>query len=141
MPKTADFGHRHLIKSCQRLTRRRENSVAILKPGEGVGAPRLTEKNTSTGPGGPEKSKEKKDKQMNWQLWLKGLAAAAVGGAATGATHAVSTSGGVNQGTAITAAAGALVTVLAYLLKSPLAAQAPPLAEAPLPPTPAPSAK
>ena len=60
---------------------------------------------------------------MNWELWLKGLAAAAVGGAATGATQAVSSSGTVNVQTAVTAAAGALVTVLAYLAKSPLASR------------------
>jgi len=58
---------------------------------------------------------------MNWQVWLQGLAAAAIGGAATGATQAVSTTGKVNVGTAIVAGAGALVTVLAYLAKSPLA--------------------
>lgn len=63
---------------------------------------------------------------MSWEVWLKGLAAAAIGGAATGATHALSTSGTVNVTTAITAAAGALVTVLAYLAKSPLAGQVPP---------------
>jgi len=60
---------------------------------------------------------------MNWKLWLKGLAAAAIGGAATGATHALSTNGTVNATTGITAAAGALVTVLAYLTKSPLAGE------------------
>ena len=76
---------------------------------------------------------------MNWQLWLKGLAAAVVGGAATGATQAVSTSGTVNQTTAITAAAGALVTVLAYLLKSPLGAQAPQPVVLPAPPSPNPA--
>jgi hypothetical protein len=62
---------------------------------------------------------------MNWKLWLKGLAAAAIGGAATGATHALAGSGTVNSATGITAAAGALVTALAYLAKSPLAADAP----------------
>jgi hypothetical protein len=106
-----------------------------LKTGEDLGAPRLTEKNTSDGQPGPDRSREK-DKQMNWQLWLKGLAAAVVGGAATGATHSVSTTGTVNQGTAITAAAGALVTVLAYLMKSPLVAQAPPFPNVPAPPPP-----
>lgn len=60
---------------------------------------------------------------MNWELWLKGLAAAAIGGAATGATQAISSSGAVNVQTAVTAAAGALVTVLAYLTKSPLASR------------------
>ena len=58
---------------------------------------------------------------MNWGLWLKGLAAAAIGGAATGATHALSTNGTINEATGMTAAAGALATVLAYLMKSPLA--------------------
>ena len=57
---------------------------------------------------------------MNWKVWLKGLAAAAIGGAASGATQALSTNGTVNAGTGMTAAAGALVTVLAYLAKSPL---------------------
>lgn len=57
---------------------------------------------------------------MNWKLWLKGLAAAAIGGAATGATHALAGSGTVNSATGLTAAAGALVTVLAYLAKSPM---------------------
>jgi hypothetical protein len=60
---------------------------------------------------------------MNWKLWLKGLAAAAIGGAASGATQALSTDGGVNTTTGLTAAAGALVTVLAYLAKSPLGGQ------------------
>ena len=60
---------------------------------------------------------------MNWELWLKGLAAAALGGAATGATQALSASGTVNVQTAVTAAAGALMTVLGYLAKSPLAAR------------------
>jgi len=63
---------------------------------------------------------------MNWQLWLKGLAAAAIGGAATGATHALSTNGTINGTTGMTAAAGALATVLAYLMKSPLAGQSAP---------------
>ena len=58
---------------------------------------------------------------MNWVLWLKGLAAAAIGGAATGATHALSNNGTVSEATGMTAAAGALATVLAYLMKSPLA--------------------
>jgi hypothetical protein len=60
---------------------------------------------------------------MNWRLWLKGLAAAAIGGAATGATHALSTNGTVDQATGLTAVAGALATVLAYLAKSPVAGQ------------------
>ena len=60
---------------------------------------------------------------MNWKLWLKGLAAAAIGGAASGATQALSADGTVNSATGMTAAAGALVTVLAYLAKSPLIGQ------------------
>ncbi|HLK49449.1 MAG TPA: hypothetical protein VKT49_15010 [Bryobacteraceae bacterium] len=60
---------------------------------------------------------------MNWKLWLKGLAAAAIGGAASGATQALSTKGTVDSTTGMTAAAGALVTVIAYLAKSPLGGQ------------------
>lgn len=60
---------------------------------------------------------------MNWTLWLKGLAAVAIGGAASGAASALS-AGQLNQNTAIIAAIGALSTVLAYLVKSPLDAPA-----------------
>ncbi|HUP03022.1 MAG TPA: hypothetical protein VMU19_03470 [Bryobacteraceae bacterium] len=67
---------------------------------------------------------------MNWTVWLKGLAAAAVGGAASGAVTALS-AGQLNQNTAVTAAIGALTTVLAYLTKSPLAPRNDP---APAPP-------
>ena len=56
---------------------------------------------------------------MNWKAWLKGLAAVAIGGAATGAAHAVG-NGQVNANTAVTAGIGALTTVLAYLMRSPL---------------------
>jgi hypothetical protein len=56
---------------------------------------------------------------MNWILWLKGLAAVAIGGAATGAAAVLST-GQLNKNAAITAGIGALSTVLAYLVKSPL---------------------
>jgi hypothetical protein len=56
---------------------------------------------------------------MNWKAWLKGLAAVAIGGAATGASQAVG-NGQVNKNTAITAGFGALVTVLAYMMQSPL---------------------
>ncbi len=59
---------------------------------------------------------------MTWTVWLKGLAAAALGGAASGAVTALG-SGQINQNTAVTAAIGALTTVLAYLTKSPLASQ------------------
>jgi hypothetical protein len=58
---------------------------------------------------------------MNWKLWLKGLAAVAVGGAAAGATGALG-NGQLNRNTAITAGIGAITTVIAYLLKSPLSA-------------------
>lgn len=60
---------------------------------------------------------------MNWKVWLKGLAAAAIGGAASGATQALSNHANIDSSTGMTAAAGALVTVLAYLVKSPLAGQ------------------
>lgn len=56
---------------------------------------------------------------MNWSTWLKGLAAVAIGGAATGAAQAVA-GGAMNRTTALTAGIGALSTVLAYLYKSPL---------------------
>ena len=56
---------------------------------------------------------------MNWITWLKGLAAAAIGGAAAGAANALN-NGQLNHSTLITAAVGALTTVIAYLLKSPL---------------------
>jgi hypothetical protein len=46
---------------------------------------------------------------MNWILWLKGLAAVAIGGAATGAATALST-GQLNKNAAITAGIGALST-------------------------------
>ncbi len=63
---------------------------------------------------------------MDWKLWLKGLAAAAIGGGATGATQVVTTTGTVNKTTAIVSGVGALVSVLAYLIKSPLTSDAPP---------------
>jgi hypothetical protein len=56
---------------------------------------------------------------MNWTTWLKGLAAAAIGGAAAGASAALG-NGQLNVTTAVTAGIGALTTLLAYLLKSPL---------------------
>jgi hypothetical protein len=59
---------------------------------------------------------------MNWILWLKSLAAVAIGGAATGAANALGT-GQLNRNAAITAGIGALSTVLAYLVKSPLVPQ------------------
>jgi hypothetical protein len=66
---------------------------------------------------------------MNWILWLKGLAAVAIGGAATGAATALST-GQLDKNAAITAGIGALSTVLAYLVKSPLVPSASQPAEA-----------
>ena len=47
---------------------------------------------------------------MNWKTWLKGLAAA----------HAV-VGGQVNKGTAVMAGFGAISTVLAYRMQSPVA--------------------
>ncbi len=67
---------------------------------------------------------------MNWKSWLKGLAAVAIGGAATGAASAVS-SGQVNKTALVTAGMGALSTVIAYLLKSPLGMTGPQDAQAP----------
>jgi hypothetical protein len=57
---------------------------------------------------------------MNWKAWLQGLAAAAIGGAAAGATQVVSTTGTVNKGTAAMSGIGALLAALGYLIKSPL---------------------
>lgn len=54
-----------------------------------------------------------------WTTFLKGIAAAALGGAATGATQALSTTGTVNKGTAAAAGAGALIAVLAYFKQPP----------------------
>ena len=56
---------------------------------------------------------------MNWTIWLKGLAAVAIGGAAAGAANALG-QGQLNRTTAVTAGIGALTTVIAYLLKSPM---------------------
>jgi len=56
---------------------------------------------------------------MNWTIWLKGLAAVAIGGAAAGAANALQY-GQLNRTTAVTAGIGALTTVIAYLLKSPV---------------------
>lgn len=57
---------------------------------------------------------------MNWKVFLQGLAAAAIGGAAAGATQAISTSGNIGKDTGAVAGAGALVAVLAFLKQSPL---------------------
>jgi hypothetical protein len=56
---------------------------------------------------------------MNWTTWLKGLAAVAIGGAAAGAANALG-QGQLSRTTAVTAGIGALTTVIAYLLKSPV---------------------
>jgi hypothetical protein len=56
---------------------------------------------------------------MNWKSWLKGLTAVAIGGAVTGVADAAG-KGQVNRGTAVMAGVGALTTVVAYLLQSPL---------------------
>lgn len=52
---------------------------------------------------------------MNWKLWLEGLASAAIGGAATGVTQLVSSTGQVNKGTGISAIIGAILGVGLYL--------------------------
>lgn len=51
---------------------------------------------------------------FNWKLWLEGLGAAALSGAATGASQAVG-SGHVNKGTGIAALIGAILGVSTYL--------------------------
>lgn len=56
---------------------------------------------------------------MKWKPWLKGLAAVAIGGAFSGAADAVG-KGQLNKNTAVIAGVGALTTVVAYLLQSPL---------------------
>lgn len=53
------------------------------------------------------------------KLWLKGLAAAAIGGAVLGATEATA-NGHITKQTATVAGAGAFLAVLAYLTRSPL---------------------
>jgi hypothetical protein len=57
---------------------------------------------------------------MTWKLWLQGLAAAAIGGAASGATQIIGSTGTVTKMTGAAAGVGAVFTVLAYLVKSPL---------------------
>jgi hypothetical protein len=56
---------------------------------------------------------------MNWKAWLHSLAAAAIGGAATGAMQALAT-GTLDITTLKVAAIGALLPVLALLKQSPL---------------------
>jgi hypothetical protein len=56
---------------------------------------------------------------MDWRTWLKSMAAAAIGGAATGAANTLTTGQG-GQKISVTAGVGALATVLAYLIRSPL---------------------
>ena len=56
---------------------------------------------------------------MNWQVWLQGLGAAAINGAATAGAQAAS-SGHVNTATAVTAGIGALLGALLYLAESPI---------------------
>lgn len=57
---------------------------------------------------------------MNWTKLLKGVLAAALGGAATGATDALTNPDNVSLGrVAIAAGAGALVAILAYFKNPP----------------------
>ena len=58
---------------------------------------------------------------MNIQLWLKGLASAALGGAGAGAAQMINSTGHVTVATAVSAGIGALMTTIAYLIQSPLA--------------------
>ncbi len=85
---------------------------------------------------------------MNWKVWAQGLAAAALGGAASGTAQYTQASGGkVSTGTLICAGIGALFTGVAYILKSPLTAQpaptvvAPPTTDAPVAQPPVPGQK
>jgi hypothetical protein len=72
---------------------------------------------------------------MSWKAFFHSLAAAAFGGAATGATAVLSQPGAVQwRGVAASSAAGALVGALALLKQSPLA----PADPAPEPPSPEP---
>jgi hypothetical protein len=57
---------------------------------------------------------------VNWRAWLKGLAAAAIGGAAASATQMLSAQGTVPpKQLGIGAGVGAITTVAAYLLHPP----------------------
>jgi hypothetical protein len=57
--------------------------------------------------------------KFDWSSFLKGLAAAGIGGAVSFGGQAAST-GVINKSTGVTAGVGALLTVGAYLLQSPL---------------------
>lgn len=59
---------------------------------------------------------------MNFMNFLKGLAAVAIGGAATGAAQALN-AGQIGKSTLVTAGVGSLTTVIAYILKSPFIQQ------------------
>lgn len=65
-------------------------------------------------------SRTKEKTNVNsWQVWLKGLAAAAVSGAATGSAQALN-AGQFTKGTGAVAGIGAVAGLVMYLLKSPL---------------------
>lgn len=53
------------------------------------------------------------------RAWLKGLLVTAIGGATTGAADALQR-GQLGKSAGVAAAAGAMTTVVAYLLQSPL---------------------
>jgi hypothetical protein len=64
------------------------------------------------------------------KTWVKGFLAAAVGGAATSVTHVLSSPGAVQpKQLGIGAGVGALVTVAAYLARSPIATDSTPPAK------------
>lgn len=56
---------------------------------------------------------------MNWQLWLEGLAAAAIGGAVTQITTLGSTTGSLNHGSGTAAIIGAIAGIGLYLRTPP----------------------
>ncbi len=72
---------------------------------------------------------------MKWKTWLKGLAAAAIGGSATVATQIATSQQTPNfEQIGIGAGIGGLVTALAYLMKSPLPAEFTPVVPPVIPP-------
>ena len=59
----------------------------------------------------------------NISLWLKGLAAAAIGGAVAGAAQAAAVGSIQPKNLGAAAIAGAILTLSAYLTQSPLASK------------------
>ena len=68
---------------------------------------------------------------MKWKTIFKALGAAALGGAATGATEALTVGTTNPKAIGITAAVGAIAAVAAYLKQSPLEGPRAPSGKAP----------